>query len=149
MTRSDSSGPDWDRPVLKPPQARPATSPPSRPQRWATRPTFCGSTLSLVALPAWRGGIYRLVYFPASEHEELVTAWLWSEQVGRRLTPDRACPPRPVGRAARVPPTSRFRLRGGGVASACRQAWCYITPTWRLGTVLGSVQSRPQTRAAP
>jgi predicted transcriptional regulator of viral defense system len=27
-------------------------------------------------------GIYRLVHFPASEHEELVTAWLWSEQVG-------------------------------------------------------------------
>ncbi len=27
-------------------------------------------------------GIYRLVYFPASEHEELVLAWLWSEKVG-------------------------------------------------------------------
>lgn len=27
-------------------------------------------------------GIYRLVHFPASEHEELVTAWLWSEQAG-------------------------------------------------------------------
>lgn len=27
-------------------------------------------------------GIYRLVHFPANEHEELVTAWLWSEQAG-------------------------------------------------------------------
>lgn len=27
-------------------------------------------------------GIYRLVHFPASEQEELVTAWLWSEQSG-------------------------------------------------------------------
>lgn len=27
-------------------------------------------------------GLYRLVHFPASEHEELVTAWLWSEQAG-------------------------------------------------------------------
>lgn len=27
-------------------------------------------------------GIYRLVHFPAIEHEELVTAWLWSEQAG-------------------------------------------------------------------
>jgi predicted transcriptional regulator of viral defense system len=27
-------------------------------------------------------GIYRLVHFPAGEHEELVTAWLWSEQAG-------------------------------------------------------------------
>jgi predicted transcriptional regulator of viral defense system len=25
-------------------------------------------------------GIYRLVHFPIGEHEELVTAWLWSEQ---------------------------------------------------------------------
>lgn len=29
-----------------------------------------------------RRGIYRLVHFPAGDHEELVTAWLWSEQVG-------------------------------------------------------------------
>ncbi len=28
-----------------------------------------------------RRGIYRLVHFPAGEHEELVAAWLWSEQV--------------------------------------------------------------------
>jgi predicted transcriptional regulator of viral defense system len=27
-------------------------------------------------------GIYRLVHFPAGEQEELVTAWLWSEQAG-------------------------------------------------------------------
>lgn len=27
-------------------------------------------------------GIYRLVHFPAADHEELVTIWLWSEQVG-------------------------------------------------------------------
>ena len=27
-------------------------------------------------------GIYRLVHFPPGEHEELVTAWLWSEAQG-------------------------------------------------------------------
>ncbi len=27
-------------------------------------------------------GIYRLVHFPATENEELVTAWLWSEHAG-------------------------------------------------------------------
>jgi predicted transcriptional regulator of viral defense system len=27
-------------------------------------------------------GIYRLVRFPASEHEELVVAWLWSDMAG-------------------------------------------------------------------
>ena len=27
-------------------------------------------------------GIYRLVHFPAGDHDELVVAWLWSEQAG-------------------------------------------------------------------
>ncbi|MEI7893235.1 MAG: type IV toxin-antitoxin system AbiEi family antitoxin domain-containing protein [Myxococcales bacterium] len=29
-----------------------------------------------------RRGIYRLVHFPAGEHEDLVSVWLWSEQAG-------------------------------------------------------------------
>jgi predicted transcriptional regulator of viral defense system len=29
-----------------------------------------------------RRGIYRLVHFPAGEHDELVTAWLWSDRAG-------------------------------------------------------------------
>lgn len=29
-----------------------------------------------------RRGIYRLVHFPASDHEDLVVAWLWAEQAG-------------------------------------------------------------------
>jgi predicted transcriptional regulator of viral defense system len=29
-----------------------------------------------------RRGIYRLVHFPAGEHEELVIAWLWSDRAG-------------------------------------------------------------------
>jgi predicted transcriptional regulator of viral defense system len=29
-----------------------------------------------------RRGIYRLVHFPAGEHEDLVAAWLWTEQLG-------------------------------------------------------------------
>jgi predicted transcriptional regulator of viral defense system len=29
-----------------------------------------------------RRGIYRLVHFPAGDHEELVTVWLWSERAG-------------------------------------------------------------------
>lgn len=29
-----------------------------------------------------RRGVYRLVHFPAQEHEDLVTAWLWSDQQG-------------------------------------------------------------------
>jgi len=29
-----------------------------------------------------RRGIYRLVYFPAGDHEDLTAIWLWSERVG-------------------------------------------------------------------
>jgi predicted transcriptional regulator of viral defense system len=29
-----------------------------------------------------RRGIYRIVHFPAGEHEDLAAAWLWSEQAG-------------------------------------------------------------------
>jgi predicted transcriptional regulator of viral defense system len=29
-----------------------------------------------------RRGIYRLVHFPAGEHEELVAVWLWSDRAG-------------------------------------------------------------------
>lgn len=29
-----------------------------------------------------RRGIYRLVHFPAGDHEELVVVWLWSEHMG-------------------------------------------------------------------
>jgi len=29
-----------------------------------------------------RRGVYRLVHFPAGEHEELVVVWLWSERAG-------------------------------------------------------------------
>ena len=29
-----------------------------------------------------RRGIYRLIHFPPGEHEELVTAWLWTEATG-------------------------------------------------------------------
>ncbi|TMQ26440.1 MAG: hypothetical protein E6J90_04375 [Deltaproteobacteria bacterium] len=29
-----------------------------------------------------RRGIYRLVHFPAGEHEDLVIAWLWSQRAG-------------------------------------------------------------------
>jgi predicted transcriptional regulator of viral defense system len=29
-----------------------------------------------------RRGIYRLVHFPAGDHEELVVAWLWSDRAG-------------------------------------------------------------------
>jgi predicted transcriptional regulator of viral defense system len=48
-----------------------------------------GYSLQLLAHHVRRGrmirlgrGLYRLVHFPAGEHEELVAVWLWSERTG-------------------------------------------------------------------
>lgn len=48
-----------------------------------------GYSLQLLAHHVRRGrmirlgrGLYRLVHFPAGEHEDLVAVWLWSEQAG-------------------------------------------------------------------
>jgi predicted transcriptional regulator of viral defense system len=38
--------------------------------------------VSAKSLMRLRRGIYRLVHFPAGEHEDLVAAWLWSEEKG-------------------------------------------------------------------
>jgi hypothetical protein len=46
-----------------------------------------------------RRGTYRLVHFPAGEHEELVAAWLWSERAGVVSHQTALVPPRALGRA--------------------------------------------------
>lgn len=51
-----------------------------------------------------RRGIYRLVHFPAGEHEELVSVWLWSEQTGLLSHQTRAVAAWSVGRAAGADP---------------------------------------------
>jgi len=75
-----------------------------------------------------RRGIYRLVHFPAGEHEELVTAWPWSEQAGvishqTALSLHGLCDC--CGRRS----TSPSRLHGASAASACRPTWRCTTPT--------------------
>ncbi len=52
-----------------------------------------------------RRGIYRLVHFPAGEHEELVVAWLWSYRAGVVSHADRAVAPRALGRASGACPS--------------------------------------------
>lgn len=45
-------------------------------------PQLLAHHLGIGRLVRVRRGIYRLVHFPAGEHEELVAAWLWSEMAG-------------------------------------------------------------------
>ena len=62
-------------------RARRATSPPGKAPLQATRRS-CSPTSATRRSCDVRRGIYRLVHFPASDHEDLVVLWLWSEQAG-------------------------------------------------------------------
>jgi len=83
-----------------------------------------------------RRGTYRLVHFPRGEHEELVAAWLWSEPSWRDLAPDRARPPRALGRAPGAHASEPFQATGGAAASGCRPMSCSTTRMSRRGSHL-------------
>jgi len=76
-----SSSPDWDR-LFETASAQAGY--------FTTRQAAVAGYSTQLLLKYIRGGrvvrvqrgIYRVVHFPASEHEDLVTAWLWSEQAG-------------------------------------------------------------------
>ncbi len=82
MARPESTNkPDWDRLFeLASAQAGYFTTQQAAEAGYSTHLLRKHSQAGRVARS--RRGIYRLVHFPATEHEELVTAWLWSEQVG-------------------------------------------------------------------
>ncbi|MCL2724826.1 MAG: type IV toxin-antitoxin system AbiEi family antitoxin domain-containing protein [Polyangiaceae bacterium] len=81
MLRSDTSGPDWNRLFeIASGQAGYFTTQQAADAGYSTH--LLRKHIHAGRVTRSRRGIYRLVHFPPSEHEELVTAWLWSEQVG-------------------------------------------------------------------
>ena len=81
VTRPDSSGPDWDRLFeTAAGQAGYFTTKQAAEAGYSTH--LLRKHVHAGRVARSRRSIYRLVHFPASEHEELVTAWLWSEQAG-------------------------------------------------------------------
>ena len=81
MRQSEPSGPNWDRLF----ETAAAQSGYFTTQQAAD----AGYSTHLLRKHIYAGrvtrhqrGIYRLVHFPVGEHEDLVTAWLWSEQAG-------------------------------------------------------------------
>jgi predicted transcriptional regulator of viral defense system len=81
VPQADSHGPDWDRLFeTAAGQAGYFTTKQAAQAGYSTHLLRKHSHAGRVARS--RRGIYRLVHFPASEHEELVAAWLWSEQAG-------------------------------------------------------------------
>lgn len=81
MTATESSGPDWDRLFeIAAGQSGYITTRQAAEAGYSTH--LLRKHIHAGRVTRSQRGIYRLVHFPATEHEELVTAWLWSEQAG-------------------------------------------------------------------
>lgn len=77
----DVSGPDWDRLFeIAASQAGYFTTKQAAEAGYSTH--LLRKHIHAGRVVRSRRSIYRLVHFPASEHEELVATWLWSEQAG-------------------------------------------------------------------
>jgi predicted transcriptional regulator of viral defense system len=81
MTPSESRAPDWDRLFeIAAGQAGYVTTKQAAEAGYSTH--LLRKHIHAGRVTRLHRGIYRLVHFPVGEHEELVTAWLWSEQAG-------------------------------------------------------------------
>lgn len=81
MTAAKTRGPDWDRLYeIAAGQSGYVTTKQAAEAGYSTHLLRKHIHAGRVTRP--QRGIYRLVHFPCGEHEELVTAWLWSEQAG-------------------------------------------------------------------
>lgn len=81
MTTPEAKGPDWDRLFeTAAGQSGYVTTRQAAEAGYSTHLLRKHIHAGRVTRP--QRGIYRLVHFPVGEHEELVTAWLWSEQAG-------------------------------------------------------------------
>ncbi len=81
MAQPEANGPDWDRLFeTAAGQSGYVTTKQAAEAGYSTHLLRKHIHAGRVTRP--QRGIYRLVHFPVGEHEELVTAWLWSEQAG-------------------------------------------------------------------
>lgn len=81
VTRPDSSRPDWDR-LFETAAGRAGYFTTRQAAEAGYSTHLLRKHIHAGRVVRSRRGIYRLVHFPASEHEELVAAWLWSDQAG-------------------------------------------------------------------
>lgn len=81
VTPTDARGPDWDRLFeVAASQSGYVTTTQAAEAGYSTH--LLRKHIHAGRVTRSQRGIYRLVHFPVGEHEELVTAWLWSEQAG-------------------------------------------------------------------
>jgi len=81
MSRAPARRPDWNR-LFETAAAQEGLFTTKQAAEAGYSPQLLVHYLSAGKVIRVRRGIYRLVHFPAGEHEELVAAWLWSELAG-------------------------------------------------------------------
>jgi predicted transcriptional regulator of viral defense system len=81
VTRPEANGPSWDQ-LFETALAQDGLFTTRQAAAAGYSPQLLVHYLQVGKALRVRRGIYRLVHFPAGEHEELVAAWLWSEQAG-------------------------------------------------------------------
>ncbi len=76
-----NGGPDWDR-LYELAAAQEGHFTTAQAAEVGYSPQLLTKYLKNDRITRIRRGVYRLVHFPASEHEELVVIWLWAERAG-------------------------------------------------------------------
>jgi len=77
----DAKNPDWDR-LYAVAEAQDGHFTTAQAAQAGYSPQLLNKYLKSGRIIRPTRGVYRLVHFPAGEHEDLVTIWLWSEQRG-------------------------------------------------------------------
>ncbi|RKG72618.1 type IV toxin-antitoxin system AbiEi family antitoxin domain-containing protein [Corallococcus terminator] len=81
MERESPTGPDWDR-LYEFAASQEGLFTTRQGAEAGYSPQLLQHYVRIGRVRRIRRGIYRLVHFPAGEHEDLVAIWLWSEQAG-------------------------------------------------------------------
>ncbi|MEQ8763100.1 MAG: type IV toxin-antitoxin system AbiEi family antitoxin domain-containing protein [Planctomycetota bacterium] len=81
MTGAISTSPDWDR-LFQIAAAQDGLFTTRQAAEAGYSPQLLAHHLGAGRVIRVRRGVYRLMHFPAGEHEDLAVVWLWSEQKG-------------------------------------------------------------------
>lgn len=81
MSTTSNSSPDWDR-LFETAVAQDGHFTTRQAAEAGYSPQLLGHHVRAGRMLRVRRGIYRLVHFPAGDHEDLTAIWLWTEQAG-------------------------------------------------------------------
>lgn len=81
MRQETTSGPDWDR-LFETAAAQQGLFTTEQAAEAGYSPQLLVHHVRRGRIARVRRGVYRVVHFPAGEHEELIEVWLWSRRAG-------------------------------------------------------------------